>query len=109
MISNELLSIILKTETFLPIWQNNYNEIVYSTKSYKETGNSINIYELTHKCKKWIANKEHSCNSGISNKNHKAFCNLNGNTYFGETEPEAVFKATQYILELEEKQHEKTI
>ena len=55
--TNELLSKVFGYKAYISHQDN--NEIFYSTKDYKYTGNSINIYELAHlNLKQWAKTKD---------------------------------------------------
>ena len=101
MISKELLSVVLCSDC---------------TKVDKLLGNTlgfcvanadvgrINIYELAHKCKEWAWAK--GIDLQIMNHGEAKFCckiderNVKYHSAkWGETEPEAIFKACQWILE----------
>ena len=70
----------------------------------------INIHELAHKCKEWaIVNSEYTAFCTQFEK-YQFNCHLykyisiyadksNTYTFSGDTEPEAIFKATQYIYD----------
>ena len=74
----------------------------------------INIYELAHKCKEWALNQD-NCFSIVSGKvPNNYFCVVQYSfqwlgkdgyeEYFTEdTEPEAIFKACQWILDNKDK------
>lgn len=75
---------------------------------------NINIYELAHRCKEWALTKEYWITSGIQNRNEIAdydgFClikdfnhDLEDFMKTGSSECEAIFKATQWILDNKEK------
>ena len=71
---------------------------------------SVNIYELAHKCKEWAFNNGYELRSGQDIDVKKELCYfceykqerqldyLNGDYFLAETEPEAIFKACQWIL-----------
>jgi len=70
----------------------------------------INIYELAHKCKEWALENNYAIKSEIINlKTDKGFAialsilhcpiALKQANCFAYTEPEAIFKACQWILE----------
>jgi hypothetical protein len=67
----------------------------------------INIYELAHKCKEWAWSKNFRLTSGIWDSDNKYTCDIfTENAIYqeehhenGDTEPEAIFKACQWILE----------
>jgi len=88
------------------------NEIIFSifyeSNSLNETGlhssKNINIYELAHKCKEWAMTKERTIWSGWDYGVGK-FVSMIGEHGVNElinndadTEPEAIFKACDYIL-----------
>lgn len=66
---------------------------------------AINIYELAHKCKEWAIANNYGILSGFDwNKNPKAdVAEINSlddsMEFIADTEPEAIFKACQWILE----------
>lgn len=109
-ISIKLLSTVLEDDCFEPIWSD-AEDLVYSRKPYKETGNRINSHELANLCKVWASELEIGYNvvSGVNTEgkgfalfgmNFKHFSDLPQVT--AETEPEAVFGACQLILERQE-------
>lgn len=51
-ISIKLLNTVLEDDCFEPIWSD-AEDLVYSRKPYKETGNRINSHELANLCKVW--------------------------------------------------------
>ena len=65
----------------------------------------INIYELAHKCKEWAISKGYYLYSVIVNKEAYAYITYPCNTSLrlfschSYTEPEAIFKACEYIME----------
>lgn len=118
MISKELLSEVLNIHIGLielkPILENNKTDIGYLLKGSQNTVHEvhnnhkrINIYELAHRCKEWALKKD-------KYKwlfSYKAFidcwCDIVDNhnrkniimSFRADTEPEAIFKACQWILE----------
>jgi hypothetical protein len=129
MISKELLSEVLKDILkkhdigFADVLEsaldnNNLLHINYRDRNGFIKGFFINIYELAHKCKEWIVPAmitEHpigrtvktSCVYLQNLKKFKYSCSIED--YSGEymyfeapTEPEAIFKACQWILENKE-------
>lgn len=109
LISKELLSAVLdlknrKTESLdINILS---SEVIYSSYSKDEKdyipSKSINIHELAHKCKEW-ALKDYEIHSAIID-NNKASCEifstrLQEKEFQAETEPEAIFKACQWIYD----------
>ena len=120
MISKELLSEVLGEECFTEVksyasdipdyksWLNG-SQFMYSTCSYKWSGNHINIYELAHKCKEWARSKDYSL--GVFNPDVDCFevsiqHYVKGHGEWNEvfeitsdTEPESIFQACKWILE----------
>ena len=124
MISKELLSIVLG----IPLSHIRYNDTInlyeifkenlfnWSDGSYGRWSNlEVNIYELAHKCKQWAVNlspNKHAFSSyprwgDLRNyKKNNGFyyiCQhlVSGAQFEAETEPEAIFKACQWILDKE--------
>jgi len=78
---------------------------------------TINIYELAHKCKEWALCNGYVLNSGLQNnegyKNRSAYAqtkkdgdswvNTNRTTFLSSTELEAILKACQWILDNKDK------
>ena len=111
MISKELLSEVLKTECVLEIpAQEPSNLFRYIAKDPHDLDNVgelyINIYELAHKCKEWAAKQGYEIFSytecdftfNVQAKKFNEKVQPKGWSY-GTTEPDAVFKATQWVLE----------
>ena len=66
----------------------------------------INIYELAHKCKEWALSKNFILHSGSTYKPERYRCDIYvGNSaiedenFISDTEPEAIFKACEWIME----------
>ena len=114
MISKELLNKVLNIEIVsYQMKQKNilayeYNKVSKNQWSGKTFCNrSINIYELAHKCKEWASTHNYSVKSGWEMTHWggayrvEVFRNSN-NILFSmstvDTEPEAIFKACQWIL-----------
>ena len=109
-ISKELLGEVLgyEVDAFLGISE---NEIDYTCCKDKDIGYediSINIYEFAFKCKEWAKSKDYYILSGYDDTNipvslinhHYGEGGCSCDKYFEtNTEPEAVFKACQWILE----------
>ena len=108
MISKELLDEVLKEKVLFigSINKSILNYEVYSDFTCDKVAyGEINIYELAHKCKEWAFNK-----GGIDITSGKRL-GLDGweclvffgvipcDCYEADTEPEAIFKACQWILE----------
>jgi hypothetical protein len=76
---------------------------------------SINIHHYAHKCKEWAAKQYYSVNSGWSMTHwggtyHVEVIREANKVLFSQSqdsEPEAVFKACQWILDNKENQNEK--
>ena len=71
--------------------------------SYSAKEKKINIYELAHKCKVWAYTAIEPCGIIASNFAEKgnAFLKTGGiddRYFYANTEPEAVFKACEWIL-----------
>lgn len=107
-ISKELLSEVLEEKVLSYIIKN--NEIFLQFHDYDDI---INIYELAHKCKEWAKELEWTLQSGwncrFMSKDYghddKGYYAILQNKDFetrefkGNREPEAIFKATQWILD----------
>lgn len=117
MISKELLSEVLGVDI-----EDVYiteNQVLYSIPNYEieedsETfyinlGTRINIHELSHKCKEWAYEKGYILYSGKEVNEYTCYFEKetgfelsNIDTWlstFSDTEPEAIFKACQWILD----------
>jgi len=115
MITKELLSEVL-TNTYGENFQIYEFEEAFTFEGYHFTydysdnnieKDSINIYELAHKCKEWAFN-----NYGIDIKTSRRTFGFVAKLGIGthtngqqtaDTEPEAIFKACQWILDNKEK------
>ena len=124
MISKELLSVVLD----IPLQHIRYNGTTNHYKIFKEnlfkwnsgdygrwSNLEINIYELAHKCKEWALNQGYVLESLInrsciigSNYEYFASVKIHKETDSSvqenidvDTEPEAIFKACQWILDKE--------
>lgn len=109
MISKELLSEIYNFDV-KEIIELGTDEVTYEVRfNGLKNGlkyNIINIYELAHKCKEWAWLQGFMLSSGFSDS--KWFCeylqidNDYINDYFlSDSEPEAIFKACEWILKKE--------
>lgn len=108
MISNELLSEVLRLHCGIKSIKN--SGVIYWFDCIGEIReHSINIYELTHKCKEWAYKEGFIIDTGF-HKYHinqfKANCygwvssNINIKQHFSEcTEHKATFKACQWVLD----------
>lgn len=119
--SKELLSEVLSKEFNFMFGISDistYNNLVqisfYETELCSMCGlHQINIYELAHKCKEWAFDKEYSvyatqykiddgewCIYVFKDKDmHDYGCDICDTTF--KTEPEAIFKACEWIMEKE--------
>lgn len=117
MISEKLLSNVLNLnmwDTSTLIIKEDENKITWTSMFLGDIGfynssDSINIYELAYKCKEWALNYKYEINTALVIKinNPKDFyatalvvhpdkeerCDINS-----LTEPEAIFKACEWIL-----------
>ena len=112
MISTELLSEVLGIDVAKIIENSDRNISIYERDfkypmSYNASAYlTINIYELAHKCKEWAIKIDYKIESHIHFINKRiigvASFNTQDNTtkfFQADTEPEAIFKACQWILE----------
>ena len=121
MISKELLSKVLGYEVkeVLGMLENSANKTILSyifeDASLNEGKRIINIYELANKCKEWALNKGYRLLSGFDEKEYEDSPNVeyscivnhiyceggcrSDNNFNSYSEPEAIFKACQWILE----------
>lgn len=117
MISTELLSIILNIKVlkveikgkFVHFYSNTQVSYCIFGSTYDSRyacyNQTMNIYELAHKCKEWALKNEHNLLSYLSDRNgiQESFVQLYNyktfiTTIHADTEPEAIFKACDYIL-----------
>ena len=102
MISKELLSAVLGLHCGIKSIKN--SEVIYWFDCIGEIReHSINIYELAHKCKEWALKHPYKVISKPDNVPGlwEAYVNLSLTSKHGEvadTEPEAIFKACEWIL-----------
>jgi len=100
-ISKELLSKVLHGD-IQEFTLNNEKNIDFIFIGNYDEWKTINIYELTHKCKEWALNKECELSSWVDGR-----CGviIKGEEMWAEldTEPEAIFQACEWILEQENK------
>jgi len=93
--------------------KDNKIEIYYSHPDFGEDLEAINIHELANVCKEWAYNKEIIIESAIwfnaplmeKMARAKAKCNNEDESpyFIGLSEPEAIFKACQWILDNKDK------
>ena len=113
MISKELLSSVLGLTVVkglelegIVLWYKGIVNINNQPPYAKEL--NINIYELAHKCKEWALKHHYKVISKPDNVPGlwEAYVNLSLTSKHGEvadTEPEAIFKACQWILDKDRK------
>lgn len=128
MISKELLSEVLASPTKvdyygLSLFGYGDNNLMFNWKSSidgTEVRDSINIYELAHKCKEWANTKGYVLETTARTNSCFAICNfsLRGkhdytddlwSNFRAETEPGAVFAACQWILSNRSSQCQNTV
>ncbi len=111
MISQELLSIIYNTDkikefsnTHITLW----NPVLHNWSTHEDgrwETTEINIYELAHKCKEWALTKGYMLSSlkGSTFGRCAIVRNVTDVHYefdiLDDSEPQAIFKACQWILE----------
>lgn len=103
MISKELLSEVLGyTVTNISLLRGSHINITGNTEKYTPNTVSFNIHELAHKVKAWMNNVGY-CPNTYWDTNGDIKCHdtygLLPKPFIGETEPEAIFKAGQWILD----------
>ena len=115
-ISKKLVESVLgyKNITSIRVVGNNICTIRKNDDSVlRENHDKINIYELAHKCKEWAVNlspNKHALSSYPRWGDIRNYKKTNGSYYIcqhlvsgvqfeAETEPEAIFKACEWILE----------
>ena len=114
MISKELLNEVLGTKTIQmnPVLEDNnmVGYLVYGSQDtitqIRNNHKQINICELAYKCKEWAYNDKSLCGYSIELKSYKSeigcwLCELMSEdiTFSGDTEPDVIFKACQWILD----------
>ena len=73
-----------------------YDKILGLDENYHA---EINIYELVHKCKEWAyTNHEAVINIFQKTSYNPYTAKLEGKVFQSDTEPEAVFKACEWVL-----------
>jgi len=107
MISKELLSEVLEKSvvSYTEISKNMIRVYLHKENYFEQGYIDINIYELAHKCKEWaLLNNNIKIYSllvkdGAKVNIHKVLkLGTIDKTFRANTEPEAIFKACQYIL-----------
>jgi hypothetical protein len=106
MISKELLSEALGYKIHYIHETLDYGDLIYEYESahgYIQT--DINIHELAHKCKEWAYENSYTVWSGLYCFAYVQKHYNEGEELFSckaDTEPEAIFKACEWILENKE-------
>ena len=97
-ISKELLSEVLGINIKRVINLSSANKVHYDGERGMDT---INIYELAHKCKEWAKVQQYPIGSLVGSQcNIASFPeSISGACFYADTEPEAVYKACQWILD----------
>ena len=109
-ISKELLSEVLNQNvTSVYKQQEQYRYTTSNTNGAWVSGSDIpfpNIYELAHKCKEWAWSKRklsiisgYTISGNIVANIMAKHMNMCEHHHKADTEPEAIFKATSYIME----------
>ena len=120
MISKELLSKVLEYKVFDVLTERLPNNCLFyrtndeaTIRRYSPYLPSINIYELAHKCKEWASINSYALESSVHmqpKRSSVAGCQIHWRyetedlPYFeADTEPEAIFKACEWILDKDSK------
>ena len=101
MISNKLLSELYDIEVsrIIELVDNNY-EVTFANKKNGKWYNIVNIHELAHKCKEWAFDRGYTIWSTYQGYiTLKPLNDSYGIEFEEDTEPEAIFKACEWILE----------
>ena len=101
LISKELLSEVLGyqvTKISLLNTRTNSINITGDTEKYTPRTTSISIYALQHLCKEWALSKGHTFNVQMSNDRTLVYIGSINVDISAKTEPEAIFKACDFIL-----------
>ena len=105
MISKELLSVVYPidetTETYVGI-QESTGRVMWFGKEHNDCRSEIDIHRVAHKCKEWALNLGYILYSTV----HGYECYIDSRNFIDNTpvrflagsEPEAIFKACQWIL-----------
>ena len=106
MISKELLSVVLGLHCGIKSIKN--SEVIYWFDCIGEIReHSINIYELAHKCKEWAIKYSGWTLQSYTNERGSGVCRIKVgdgqeiNKLIASSEPEAIFKACEWILNKE--------
>lgn len=106
MISKELLSEVLNASIYYMEMQSKNIIVHYDKGMPLMYDDSINIYELAHKCKEWAYNKGYIIKTDIAGE-WELYNFKNGgifDTQNSSSEQQSVFDACQYILDNKDKQ-----
>jgi hypothetical protein len=108
-ISSRLLGNVLGCECTKSYFEDNHNLVHYFyeydvtwSELRQHQKDTINIYELAHKCKEWAL--KHDCELLSCVKSTRSICDIYSNlldckfTHYADSEPEAIFKACEWIL-----------
>lgn len=113
-ISKELLNEVLGDSEYgeiswcrmTNVFGKNKNILEYQRKNWLVEKEQINIHELAHKCKEWALLNGYWVESYIALPNTEGICKIGKIGINNEihdkienTEPEAIFKACQWILD----------
>ena len=110
MISKALLSAVYPidetTEVYIGI-QESTGRVMWFGKEYNDCRSDIDIHRVAHKCKEWALNLGYILSSTV----HGYECYIDGRSFIdntpvrflAESEPEAIFKACQWILDKDSK------
>ena len=116
MISKELLSAVYPidetTETYVGI-QESTGRVMWFGKEYNDCRSEIDIHRVAHKCKEWASINSYALESSVHmqpKRSSVAGCQIHWRyetedlPYFeAGSEPEAIFKACQWILDKDSK------
>ena len=94
--SKELLLAIGIHEAYVNSISIEGSNVLFHSNKYGE--DFINIYELMHMMKEWVAGQGYSLNSGIATYKNQGFCSCSGKLFWEDSEVEAVTKACEWIL-----------
>ena len=105
-ISKELLSEVLNVNVQTEIHEDvlciNNILIYWEFDGYYNECRNINIYELANKCKQWAIKNSYGISvhtSEISGYIVEINCGFDVTDFHNSSEPEAIFKACQWIME----------
>ena len=108
MISRELLNEVYPidetTETYVGI-QESTGRIMWFRKEYNDCISEINIHKVAHKCKEWAIKYSGWTLQSYTNERGSGICRIKVgdgqeiNKLIASSEPEAIFKACEWIME----------